>query len=293
MDKPSAPVVFITGTSSGIGQALVSELLNSRKYRIVATCRNSKWEETRERFGPDSERFFLLELDLAYEQEIGRALSQTEQKYGSVDILVNNAGVSFRSPLELMSHEDDMSQITTNYLAPLSLIKQVLPGMRAKRSGRIINISSVGGMMAMPTMGSYSASKFALEGASEALWYELRPWSIHVSLIQPGFINSDGFMHVKKSSGLMENTEAACAYTRCYESMGSFIATWMRRANATPQSLARKIISVMEDPNPPLRIPATFDASLFSVLRRFLPRGLYHKILYRSLPNIQEWGSEQ
>ena len=84
-----------------------------------------------------------------------------------------------------------------NFRSPMELTRLVLPGMRAKRAGRIITVSSVGGMMAMPTMAAYSASKFALEGAHEALWYEVRPWGIRVSLVQPGFVHSDGFQKVR------------------------------------------------------------------------------------------------
>ena len=92
----------------------------------------------------------------------------------------------YRAVLEHVSDAERVAQMDVNYLAPMDLIRLVLPRMREKHAGRILNVSSVGGMMAMPTMAVYSASKFALEGATEALYYEVRPWNIRVSLIQPG-----------------------------------------------------------------------------------------------------------
>src|SRR5690606_2444621 len=105
----------------------------------------------------------------------------------------NNAGLAYRAVVEHVNETERRAQLDVNFRAPMELIRLVLPHMRARRAGRILNISSVGGMMAMPTMGIYSASKFALEGMTEALWYEVRPWNIKVSLVQPGFIRSRSF----------------------------------------------------------------------------------------------------
>jgi short-subunit dehydrogenase len=162
--------------------------------------------------------------------------------------------------------------------------------MRKNRWGRIVNLSSVGGMMAMPTMGSYRASKFALEGASEALWYELKPWNIKVVLVQPGFVHSNSFRGVywsDKAKACMERDDGYAVY---YRTMGTFIEGLMNRAVATPNSIAAKIVHAMELENPRLRIPATIDAYFFYILRRILPRQLYHWILFRNLPSIEEWG---
>jgi short-subunit dehydrogenase len=167
----------------------------------------------------------------------------------------------------------------------------VLPGMRAKRAGRIITVSSVGGMMAMPTMAAYSASKFALEGAHEALWYEVRPWGIRVSLVQPGFVDSDGFQKVRYTpkSGRSEH-ELAEPYHEHYVNMAPFIAKVMKSSRATPESVAKVVLKTMHRKHPPLRVPATRDAFGFSALRRILPRSAYHWLLYKMLPNVDTWG---
>ena len=173
----------------------------------------------------------------------------------------------------------------------MELTRLVLPRMRKKCGGRVLNISSVGGMMAMPTMSAYSASKFALEGATESLWYEVKPWGIKVALIEPGFINSDGFEHVRFTQLSQEAHDTLnSAYYWHYHHMEGFIGKVMRRVRATPESVARTVVKTIERRSPPLRVAGTFDARVFSIMRRILPRRLYHFILYRSLPNVRTWG---
>ena len=144
--------------------------------------------------------------------------------------------------------------------------------------------------MAMPTMASYSASKFALEGASEALWYELRPWNINVSLVRPGFINSHAFKKVTASTKRLESSSNS-PYHSHYENMEAFVAKMMRRTPCTSENVARRIFKAAQMSTPPLRIAGTPDARLFQLLRWFLPRTLYHNLLYRLLPGIKTWGN--
>ena len=143
----------------------------------------------------------------------------------------------------------------------------------------------------MPTMGVYSASKFALEGASEALWYEVRPWGIGVVLVEPGFIRSDGFEKVRYTQlGRASESGENSPYHQHYVHMSAFVSTLMRWTQATPQSVARKVEWMIRHPDPPLRMPGTCDAWLFSGLRRLLPRRLYHMVLYLGLPGVRTWG---
>ena len=177
---------------------------------------------------------------------------------------MNNAGISYRSVVEHLSEADVHLQFRTNLFGPVHLARLCLPGMRARGRGRIINVSSVGGMMAMPTMGLYSASKFALEGISEALYYEMKPWGIHVSLLQPGFVRSNSFKNVYISEAARHAVESSGNYANYYWHMGTFISRLMHRAQATPESIARKVIQTMERRNPPLRIPGCWNAYLFT-----------------------------
>jgi short-subunit dehydrogenase len=146
-------------------------------------------------------------------------------------------------------------------------------------------------MMAMPTMALYSASKFALEGACEALWYEARPWNIHVTLIQPGFVNSRSFENTLYTpESRAASKQPRDPYHGHYVNMTRLIHRLMNRSRATPDEIARRVHRVIRHPNPPLRVGVTSDASFFRMLRRLLPRRIYHALLYRGLPRIQEWG---
>lgn len=284
------PIVLITGAGSGIGLALTKRLLRG-EFRVVATARDL---ECKERLNSlvGNENLLVKELDINKSEDRVRVVGEVVSEWGEIDVLVNNAGISYRSVIEHMSEEEELGQLRTNFIGPMELIKLVLPAMRRRRSGRIINVSSVGGMMAMPTMGSYSASKFALEGATEALWYEMRPWNVKVSLVQPGFINSASFKRVY-SSERSQSSSGYLNYEAYYRGMESFVEKLMRSAFATSDSVAGVIEKAILSKNPSLRIPATIDAYLFGVIRRILPRAVYHQILYRMLPGVRSWGKDK
>ena len=284
-------VVLVTGVTSGIGLALARRLWNS-EFRVVATGRKESLRKiAREEF-QENERFLIRPLDVTIEAERQAIVSEIEERWGGVDVLINNAGINLRSVIEHLSEEEDLQQFKTNYFGPLALIRLVLPAMRKKQRGWIVNVSSVGGMMAMPTMGAYSASKFALEGASEALWYELRPWKIAVTLIQPGFTNSNSFRHTILSRRAKESVAGNGWYKAHYEEMGRFIEKLMGLTRATPEGIAEKIFDTINREKPPLRRPTSIDGHFFSFLRRFLPRRFYHALLFRFLPGVMRWGKK-
>jgi len=195
MPETCQPVVLLTGASSGIGLALARKLWKS-DYRVVMTARTTSLSRLSTEPFADNARFLIRPLDVTRAEERQRLIADIQDRWGGVDILINNAGIGFRSVVEHTSEADRLLVLETNYLSPMALIRLVLPGMRQKGAGRIISVSSVSGMMAMPTMGTYSASKFALEGATEALWYEVRPWNIQVSLVEPGFVRSHSFRNM-------------------------------------------------------------------------------------------------
>ncbi len=291
--RPSNPVVLVTGTSSGIGLALARTLSRRRDLRSVITARAASLPKLEAEGFHESEGFRIRALDVNQPEERVQLIEEIDAEWGGVDVLINNAGIAYRAVIEHMSPLEAIHQLATNFLGPMELTRLVLPQMRAKRWGRILNISSVSGMMAMPSMGSYSASKFALEGASESLWYEVRPWNIHVTLVQPGFIRSNSFKNIylaKKAREEIESGEGA--YNLIYERMAPFVEALMNRSRTTPDTIARRILATLDHPAPPLRLSGTLDARFFYVLRRLLPRGLYHELLYRSLPGVRSWGPE-
>ena len=291
MSAARPQTVLITGASTGLGLAITKELLAKTSHHLILTAREGSMLRFHNHGITEGERIWLRPLDVQNAEQREAVIAEIESAFGAVDVLINNAGVSYRSVVEHVDSDERAAQMGINYLAPMELTRRVLPAMRAQRSGRILSVSSVGGMMAMPTMAVYSASKFALEGACEALWYEVRPWGIHVSLIQPGFIQSDGFMKVRltrESQFSAEHTNDP--YHEHYASMAPFIAKMMKKTPATPQSVARTVRKTIARKRPPLRVTATWDAAFFSLFRRMLPRFLYHRLLFWRLPNVKRWG---
>ncbi len=282
--------VLITGATTGIGLALLQRLLKG-SWRIIATARPTSMPRFRELGFQESDTLRLHPLDILnaeQREELHKGLVQEDWLPG---ILINNAGLSYRGVVEQMDSVADEQQMRINCLAPLALTRLFLPSMRERRAGRILNISSVGGMMAMPTMGSYSASKFALEGASESLWYEMRPWGVHVTLVQPGFVRSESFRNVRPSRQAEQaQLDERDPYHRYYRHMVPFIERLMWQSRSSAEDVARRIEGVMRMKRPPLRVAGTKDARFFYMLRRLLPRTLYHNLLYRNLPEIGDWG---
>ncbi len=285
--------VLITGASTGLGLALAQRLLPRKDLRLILTAREASLARFQDVGLLETDRVHLRPLRVNTDCERRAVVEEIDKRWGGVDILINNAGVAYRAVMEHLKCEEIDRQMEINFSAPLQLIRLVLPTMREKKCGRIINVSSVGGMLAMPTMTPYSASKWALEGVSEALWYEMRPWNIQVSIVQPGFIHSDSFENTRMTEASDASFESAeDPYHPHYFYMERLIRKAMHLAWATPDSVAKKIERVMDSRRPALRVPATFDARVFGAMRKLLPGPLFHEILYRALPNISDWGGE-
>ena len=283
-------VTLVTGASTGLGLALARELLPTRR-RLVLTARAPSLARFAAEGIVEDDRVLLRALDVTRAEEREAVVDEAERRFGGVDVLVNNAGVSFRSVVEHVHDDERLAQMDVNFLAPMELVRLVLPGMRERGRGRIVNVSSVGGMMAMPTMALYSASKWALEGATEALWYEVRPWNVHVTLVQPGFIHSGSFRNTRLThDSALAAEDAHAPYHAHYVHMAPFIERLMELSRATPAAVARRVHRILRARRPPLRAPVTVDAHLFALMRRLLPRRLYHEVLYWNLPRIRGWG---
>lgn len=281
---------MVTGCASGVGLALAELLYEMPHYRVVVTSRLESLHVLNNRF-KESDRFVIRQLDVTSQKDREELMADIAEKWSGVNILVNNAGISYRSVVEHMTDQDEEIQFATNYFGPVSLTRMVIPYMRILGRGKIINVSSVSGMVAMPTMSSYSASKYALEGFSESLWYELKPLGIDVSLIQPGFINSKSFMKVRYSAKSKPGSATFDGlYADYYNNMAPFVARLMKMSFTSPQHVARCILRVIRTENPPLWIAATPDAWFFYYLRRWIPRRLLMPLLFRLLPNAQSWG---
>ncbi|MCG5434092.1 oxidoreductase [Mycobacterium sp. MYCO198283] len=184
----ATPVWLITGCSSGLGKALAEHALQ-RGDRVAVTARN------REAVVPLTEghgdRALALALDVTDPGSVGAAVAEAERVFGRIDVVVNNAGYGYLAAIEEGEDEAIRHLFDTNVHGVTTVLKAVLPGMRARRSGRILNISSFGGLAAFPATGYYHATKFALEGLSESLAAELAPLGIGVTIIEPGGMRTE------------------------------------------------------------------------------------------------------
>ena len=181
--KMGAPVWLITGASSGLGHALASAVLR-HGHRAVLTARNTASIETLANGYPETA---LVEaVDVTKPAQIEDVVRKAEAQFGSIDILVNNAGVGYLAAVEEGDDDSIRWQFETNVFGPAALIRAVLPAMRRRKRGTIVNISSVAGFASHAGMGYYTASKFALEGLTEALWQEIEPLGLKVLLVEPG-----------------------------------------------------------------------------------------------------------
>lgn len=179
---------FITGCSSGLGRQLAITAL-AAGFNVVVTARNPATLQDVAASYPKNA--LVASLDVTNEMMIKQVVKQAEQRFGAIDVLINNAGYGYRAAVE----EGDSNQVAnlfaTNFFGAVSMIKAVLPGMRARHCGTIVNITSIGARLAMPGSAYYSATKFALEGLSDALRKEVDPLGIRVLIVEPGAFRTD------------------------------------------------------------------------------------------------------
>jgi NAD(P)-dependent dehydrogenase (short-subunit alcohol dehydrogenase family) len=179
----TTPTWFITGASSGFGLAFTQYAL-ARGYNVVATARNlAKLEQIE---APSSSQLLIHKLDVTAVGDADQAVAAAVKRFGRVDVLINNAGYGIVGALEETSDSELRAQMETNFFGAINVTKAVLPTMRTQRAGAIVNISSLGGQLSFGGFSAYSASKFALEGMSEALAAELAAFGIKVLIVEPG-----------------------------------------------------------------------------------------------------------
>jgi NAD(P)-dependent dehydrogenase (short-subunit alcohol dehydrogenase family) len=188
---------LITGAGSGLGLALAGHLLD-RGERVALTDVAVEPAVTLSARFP--RKALVLDLDVTDAAQRAAAVTRAEQHFGGIDVLVNNAGIDFIGALEEQAETDYRKVFEVNFFGAVALTRLVLPGMRARRRGTIVNVSSMDGFASLPANGYYSASKFALEGFTEALWQEIEPLGLHAIIVQPGSFRT-GIEHRTKTSG--------------------------------------------------------------------------------------------
>ena len=188
MENTTVPVWFVTGCSTGFGRELV-KLILARGWKAVITARQVDQVNDLAEGYPNTA--LVLPLDVTKKEQVIAAVAKAEETFGQIDILVNNAGYGYFTSIEEGEEEKIRAQFDTNFFGLVSVIQAVLPGMRKRRSGHIINFSSIGGLVGFTATGYYHATKFAVEGLSESLSKEVGPLGITVLLVEPGPFRTD------------------------------------------------------------------------------------------------------
>ena len=186
--KNSSRVWFITGSSTGFGRVL-AEILLKRGERVAVTARNP--DQIQDLVAGYKDTGLALALDVTQPQQIAAAVAEAEKFFGRIDVLVNNAGYGYLASVEEGEEAEVRAMFDTNFFGLIAVTQAVLPGMRAQRAGHILNISSIGGLVANPSTGYYSATKFAVEAISESLAKEVEPLGIRVTAVEPGPFRTD------------------------------------------------------------------------------------------------------
>ena len=181
--KQQVKTWLITGASSGLGYALAKYVLEKGDRVVMGARTLTAMSDLAARF-PDTA--LALTLDVTRPEHRTAAVEQAESRFGGTDVLVNNAGIDFLGAIEEQDERDYRNLFEVNFFAAVALLRQVLPGMRLRKRGTIVNVSSMDGLASLPVNGYYSSSKFALEGLTEALWQEIEPLGLRAMLIEPG-----------------------------------------------------------------------------------------------------------
>ena len=255
-------VILITGGSDGLGKA-AAILLAERGYRVVAAGRSPKKLAEMETLASQKNLpLSTVELDVCSDESVREAVQRVIGLYGAIDVLINNAGVGYMAAVEEIAMADFKQQFETNLFGVLRVTQAVLPRMRERRSGRILMISSVAGLVSPPTYGAYSSSKHALEGLSNALRLELYPFGIRVVLIEPGYIVTNFQQTAKDLAQPYAEKAAVSPYQKIYEGAWKGANKGRSGSKTTPEDCARVMLEAIEAPNPRVRYGVTPLATL-------------------------------
>ncbi len=257
--------VLITGCSTGFGK-LAALTFARQGHTVFASMRNL------DKAGPlqaaaDAEglKVAIVQLDVNDAASIGRAVAEVTTEAGAIDILVNNAGMEVRGPIEEVTDTEARRQFDTNVFGLLDVVRAVLPAMRERGSGVIVNVTSIGGLVSVPFGGIYTASKHAVEAISEAMHYEVHPFGVRVAVVEPGGFATD-FGDNAVDAGAFT---AASPYRANADRFQTALATMMSPGGelADPQAVADTIVRVATDTDAPLRTLVGGDAELIMSVR--------------------------
>ena len=257
-------IVFITGISSGFGLE-TAKLLSQEGHTVYGTVRREVDPLPQVRY---------LQLDVRDGEAVKNAVDEIVEKEGHIDVLVNNAGMGIGGPLEFATEEEIRLQMDTNFMGLVHCVDAVLPHMRKQGSGKIIALSSIGGLMGLPFQGFYSASKFAIEGYCEALSLEVKQQGVKVVVLRPGDF-STGFTGSRKKVANEAALQAYPIYKTAIEKVEHD-----ENGGLKPVVLAKKISKIIQKESPRNGyVVASFEQKLSVLLKRILPAKWFARIL--------------
>jgi NAD(P)-dependent dehydrogenase (short-subunit alcohol dehydrogenase family) len=251
MKKSDNKVWFITGASSGFGRAF-AEYAIEQGYNVVVTARREDKLRDIGSIAPDQVE--VIGMDVNDKEQVKKAVNQAQRKFGRIDVLINNAGYGTVGAVEETPEDELRAQMETNFFGAVTVTKEVLPMMRTQRSGAIVNISSLGGQLSVAGFGAYSASKFALEGISEALAGELAHFNIKVLIVEPGAFRTEFAGNSLKHMPKMKEYDEIVGSTR------EFAKGMNGTQEGDPKKAAAAIDEALNADTTPLRLQLGVDA---------------------------------
>ncbi|GAA4408996.1 oxidoreductase [Nibrella viscosa] len=262
-------IVLITGASSGIGKA-TARYFAEKGWNVAATMRTPANETEL----PQLPNVRLFRLDVLDHDSIRQAITDTQAAFGGIDVVVNNAGYGAVGVFEAATPEQVQRQFDTNVFGVMNVIREILPYFREKRDGTIINVTSMGGLITFPIYSIYHGTKWAVEGFTEALSFELRPFNIRVKNIEPGAIKTDFY---DRSQDLLQKEGLTD-----YDAYVRVTLANSRQAGVDapgPEVVAQKIFQAANDRSFRLRYPVGNQSPWLLALRRFVPLSWFHGIV--------------
>lgn len=270
--NPYGSVALITGASSGIGYETAHKLAKLG-FTVYGGSRRGG-----ESIRYDEGAINMLQLDVTEEESIKRAVDEILEKEGRIDILINCAGIGIAGAVEDCSGEEALRQMDVNYAGTLRMIRMVVPFMRARGNGLIINIGSVGGVFSIPFQTLYSSSKFAVEALTEGLRIELKPWGVKAALVEPGDVRT-GFTAARIYAKDCKTTAYGARFTQSIKQMEHD-----ELHGKAPDAVVKVILQTIRSKNPPVRRTVGGMYKVLVFLKRILPSRLVEALLDMMYP---------
>ncbi len=276
MRKSDHKVILISGASSGLGES-TARYLASLGHRVYGTSRFAADDDISTQINDPDKSFVMLAMDVSSNESVKKVVSQIVDYEGRLDVVFNNAGYGISGSIEDTSLDEAYAIMETNFFGAMRLCKAILPIMRHQKDGYIINTSSIGGLIGLPYQGLYSASKFALEGMTEALSKEVKSWGIKVVLLEPGDCRT-GFTANRQ---WVQEARSNPAYEDKFTRAMSIIEN-DENSGYSAEKVASLLNCIINDPRPKLRYTVGFKSQRMSaVLKRIMPDRMFEDLIIK------------